>query len=68
MPPAEPATIGVPFHSVSETTSPKPSRTDFCTQTSESLWKAFTSTLPTPVRFVKMSMSGSSVDASFISR
>ena len=52
MPPARPATTGVPFHSDSETTNPKPSRIDFCTTTSERRWKALTSTLPTPVRLV----------------
>src|SRR5215216_5433842 len=53
MPPARPATIGVSFQSVSETTSPKPSRIDFCITTSERRWKALTSTFPTPVRLVK---------------
>src|SRR5215217_7221333 len=53
MPPARPATIGVSFQSVSETTSPKPSRIDFCITTSERRWNALISTFPTPVRLVK---------------
>ena len=45
---------GVPFHSASATTSPNPSRSDFWITTFDSAWNAFTSTLPTPTRLVKM--------------
>ncbi len=68
IPPVRPATTGVPFHSASETTSPKPSRIDFWIITEESRWNALTSTLPTPVRLVKTWMSGSVRLASLIRR
>ncbi len=60
MPPALPATMGVPFHSVSETISPNPSRMLFWITTSATRWKAFTSWLATPIWSLSRKQSGSS--------
>ncbi len=54
-----PAMTGVPFRSDSESTSPKPSRIDSCTMTSETRWNAVTSMFPMPVRFVRTWTTGS---------
>ena len=68
IPPARPATTGVPFQSASDTTKPKPSRSDFWTTTSARRWKAFTSTFPTPVKLVNTWMSGSASTSRWIRR
>jgi hypothetical protein len=54
MPPARPATIGLPFQRPSVTVSPKPSLMDFWTRAAECTWKALTSTEPTLFRFERM--------------
>ena len=59
MPPTSPPIIGRPFHCASVTVSPKPSRIDFCMQTSACDWKALTSIAPTLLRLLRILMSGS---------
>ncbi len=51
--------VGRPFQSASVTVSPKPSRIDFCRQTSDCDWKALTSISPTLLRLLRILMSGS---------
>ena len=59
MPPTLPPITGRPFHSASVTVSPKPSRIDFCIETSACDWKALTSIAPTLLRLLRILMSGS---------
>ena len=50
---------GRAFQIASETVSPKPSRVDFCTSTSEWDWNALTSIAPTLLKLLRMCTSGS---------
>ena len=59
MPPTLPPIVGRPFQSASVTVRPKPSRIDFCRQTSDCDWKALTSIAPTLLRLLRILMSGS---------
>ena len=61
MPPTSPPIIGRPFHCASVTVSPKPSRIDFCMQTSAWDWNALTSIAPTLLRLLRILMSGIAV-------
>ena len=67
MPPARPPMTGRPFQSASLTVSPKPSRSDFCTTTSEMRWNALICTAPTWWRLDRRWMSRSPPRAASVS-